>query len=507
MNNFQRISYPRIQYNTRDERYELTNKFTISLEKYEEYSKCTKPYNLESLYYSECFSLLKKPEFPIKVSARVFEDMIIKSYKSEVNSNIDISLNQNVLSKIIEKCRRIIINSPTIFELDKYDGLLSKIGDKFYFSDTVENIRELVEILDKTYFSIYIGGPGTGKTTEVCKKIRDANRVAVISLSNKAGAHFKNKFSKTSENTCDFFSYTKCRYQEVKGYDYIVFEESSMLTTNELPMILEILKNNRSSAFIFLGDTNQLPGFLGLGNLFYSMVQHYPKNVYKMTIQHRMTKETLDESNFLLNNGYFLKVYSPTEYADNLKQIIRAYPDNFIITALENSVVDYYNNAILKNYYNADDLSKIPENQEVRCISRTNLYVKETHNGKEKKVMYFFNGEFCKVKKLGQDQYEVSSSEFPKIHSKRILKTTDLLMNFEPGFAMTVHRAQGNEWDYVFLDDRSNERFRSLNLLYVGQTRSKLRSFVLSNNNVTESLKYVDFITEICNKNEIKFNI
>ncbi|MBU4463287.1 MAG: ATP-binding domain-containing protein [Proteobacteria bacterium] len=93
-----------------------------------------------------------------------------------------------------------------------------------------------------------------------------------------------------------------------------------------------------------------------------------------------------------------------------------------------------------------------------------------TQNDYSKKL---FNGDVGVIIKNVDGNYRV----FFKRFGSYIFFDIDFLPKWEPGFAVTVHKSQGTEFDDVLLvlPDNENHRLLTREIIYTGITRAKKR--------------------------------
>lgn len=474
----------------RHEHLELTNSRTLSNEKYEEYEK-SKPYDFISLYF----------HYKITGEPPVIDDEI---FTNEVQHNLDINdkyrdiwINGNALSNayrvansMLEEIKAFI---PTVtVNITPLKNLFVKNNLGMYtFRKWKEDLDKLKNMLSERDLHIIIGKPGVGKTHYTIEQLGKGGHHLVVTLSNLVGANFVSRFNRSSTaGTCEFMSYTKARFTQLENYDTVIFEEASMLSTNELPLMLKCISHSKN--VFFCGDTNQLPSFLGFGNILYGLLQEFPDKVVELKRNHRCSAAVVNGMESIMN-GAFPKVDTKNDFVAALTDALDN-EHNLIIPAFSNSKVREMNLACLTHLADSEGSSVencidkiLLKNRKIPLRSTSNQKVK---NSDGKYGYKFYNNELCKLSKEGPF-YVVQSTLYPA-HREEFM-TLDFLTldeqerprDFALAYSMTVHKSQGLEWDDVFFVNDANDWLRTRNLCYVAYTRSKKNTYILSSNENT----------------------
>lgn len=497
-----------IQFNTiaydakHGNRYYLTRSSYLSNEKYEQYKHpAFVPKTLDEAYYYIKFNGSVKFN-EILPSLNIIENNIIKKLKIK-NKHEDIWFNKNDFKLALEETKKDILSLNMIVKFDMRKMNVPAIiqnGDLVCFKHIKDELDRLSKSLkSKQNFKILIGEPGTGKTSFAIDLIKKyGSDTTVISLSNLVGANFKARFDKSNDTSicCEFESYTKARFIP-KYAKTVVFEEASMLSSNEIDIMNEFIEY--ADNVIICGDTNQLPGFLGLGNVLYGLLTEFPKNAIKLTVNHRCPPDVVETMHQIINDGIFptpsIVNYSDAQrtfktFIDNKEDAMQISFSNDTVDRLNSKAIDY-----LSKDKTTDIHGKIENilSQGIRIPIRSKENVKVERKicdrSDDKFTYLFYNGEMCWLYKNGFD-YVVKSKMFNG-HVNHYSSVSDILNHFELGYAMTVHKSQGLEFDYVFYYEAENPYFETRNICYVGYTRSKKQSFIIAPvNNVKSQINY-----------------
>lgn len=488
-------TYQVLEFNTirrRNGHLELTKSTTLSNDKYEDYSK-SKPYDFISLYYHWKITG-KTPVIDDNIIVNeIMHDLNIQEKYKDIwidGESLRAAWNQTLarkaeLKKIIPNCAERISPLKELFSKNE-SGL-------YTFTEWKNDLRALKYWIKERDAKIIIGKPGTGKTHYTIDQIAGKSTL-VVTLSNLVGANFVSRFNKSGKDgSCEFASYTKVRFMDIsRHYDNVVFEEASMLSTNELPLIIKCLHN--CDNVFFCGDTNQLPSFLGFGNILYGLITEFPNKVIELKNNHRCSQAVVNGMSSILN-GKFPQIYSANQFKALLDNAL-ANDANMIIPAFENKTVHDWNTYCLQT------LAGTTENcmENILTVKQKKIPVRATQNIKVQKSdgtyeYKFYNNELCDVTKEGKD-YVVQSRLYPS--HRKSYNSLDFITNdeyqprdFALAYSITVHKSQGLEWDEVFFMNDANDFLRNRNLCYVAYTRSRNNTYIYSSTTSTgKSITY-----------------
>lgn len=487
----------------------------------EEYEKTVEPIvngkeptTLEELYYA---IKLRGKSFPITIKNKnlivcEIEERTIKAISPKHEGiSFDTEIASNAFNAIMDS-------------LEKKDGLFNiDLADEDAICDTFSNnltqtsnpnrvmfkfmekqIKAIREELELNPVKIISGAPGTGKTQLAISEAGDC-KVLVLSLSNVVGANFCARATgeKFRYSDYQFWSYTKAHVMLSKvgtsafdAFDKIVFEEASMLSSTEFSIVLAALRTHKP--IWFLGDTYQLPGFLGLGNLFHSMIDEFPEYVKWLTYNYRAEKhpnlvsvfnevqasERIPRTQYDDVTQSLASVDGPNTSIDKWLDDVEKECDTFACAFREDDVI-MLNNIVLSNIFGIRDNELITPNGN-RYQEKVNILhqidrsfsmvcvknLKSTDSG-----YLAFNGERFVVTPNG-NMFDIQSVQF-RDHSFFRKTAQWLATNFEFGYAMTIHKLQGSEADTVlYYEPKLNNFINSTNLRYVGLSRARQKLYI-----------------------------
>lgn len=523
----------------------LTDKQTISIEAFQELlpaivsGRC---YTLEELYYANRF---RGMSLPISIDDPMFlANFVINKAYDHVNEPCkSIFCNEDLL----EDAKRIaydrIKKSSGVFTIDvsdddledcisrlvsfaedKYVNSYGMISTRSYFTKNsfIRSIKAIQESIDEnpSRLKIFIGDPGTGKSYQGIHTMGDG-KILVISLSNVVAAHIVSRAAEDGFEGYEFWSYSKARYmmamkpEIIEVYDGFILEESSMISCTELNIVLEVLKTMKPVCI--LGDTSQLPGFLGVGNLLNSLIKNYPELVTELTFNHRAAHNpdivqvfsSFKRSGKMIDTRGMQSIITSNAIMSRTNPAIKAWIDDVkhemdtFACAFKNDDVVALNNLVLSDVFHLK--SKLePKNSlyESKLNVYSELSIKGvpfevicTKNIKTETKFKAFNGERFTAIFTG-DKFLVKSKQFSK--HKLNLTVKQLALSFDLGYAMTIHKLQGSEASSVlYYEPKLSYIINPANLRYVGLSRAKVKLYIAIdkiNNPIFN--KYNDIIAE-----------
>lgn len=361
--------------------------------------------------------------------------------------------------------------------------------------------------------SIVMGGAGTGKTTIISEIIHNLEirnvPYMVASFTGKAVSRIREVIKRKTPSTLHRLI---ARSSLVPKFKHLIIDEASMVTTS---LFYEFKKKfGLDYKITFVGDPNQLEP-IGYGSLFEQMILSKLIPTYSLKHVHRTA---LSESNGILLNA--CKIIEYAQGDDTLPPFEFDLTDNFsvidgdiesvyeVIKALNRANVSS-ENATVVSPYNKDviDINKVyqqiynDENRSIvdpkgnlwmlkdRVSLKINRYDINIMNGEEGIVTDISNDAVLVTFKDGvQHAFKLKSSKDKdvKVNANGDLdgvdiddddETTELTVNLlRHSFALTVHLAQGSEWDYVIIyipQSPANNRFLNRKLVYTAISRAK----------------------------------
>ena len=461
--------------------------------------------------------------------------------KEEVNSYLFRVLKVEVSEKVVADAynsllvdERIVIKDDRLYLWEMYEAetliarrlRLLAHEDKIKYKNLDTKIKEIethygivytTEQLDAIKLAItrkvaiITGGPVTGKTTILkgildlykvlssSDKIRLNEQIALLAPTGRASKRMSEVTNFEASTIHRFLKWNKDtnRFQineyNKSSVSFVIIDEASMIDTMLLANLLKGLKS--SCHIIFVGDANQLPS-VAAGDVLNDMIESKELPVYALKnwhrqgtdskiipFAHRINEGILDRE--LLNSGSDLE-FIPCK-------------DNEIIEVIGNVCKDYnsYDLQVLAPIYKNrngiyainDHLQKLwnpksPSKKEIEGnegIYREKDKVIQLSNMKDESV---FNGDIGiidRIKLLGNKELYID-------YDGNLVKyTKSMLQNFTLGYAISIHKSQGSEFDTVlipFTFDYRKMLYRKL--IYTGVTRCKKKLILVGDINALE---------------------
>ena len=351
--------------------------------------------------------------------------------------------------------------------------------------------------------TIITGGPGTGKTTiikAIVNIIMDSKRVhdtdiALLAPTGRAAkkmmettglpAYTIHKYLGWDKDTNTFATDEYCPNKE----KYIIVDEVSMIDTLLMEALLKGIK--RDIHLILVGDYYQLPS-VSEGQILKDLIDSDCLPVIRLNKIYRQ-----NEGSYILNLAYDVK-------NKNISEDLFIKKDDYLFINSDNDntlsyVKEVVSKAIKKGYSDMDIQILAPMYKGNNGIDNLNIMLQELFNPKDKSkkeiafkdVIY---REYDKVLQLVNDPdnnvyngdigyiEEIILSDGKKIPNQININydgniveyTPDKFINFRHGYAISIHKAQGSEFDTVIIPITSNfKRMLYNKLVYTGVTRAK----------------------------------
>mgnify|MGYP002520541190 FL=1 len=448
--------------------------------------------------------------------------------KEEVNSYLFRVLKVETSEKVVEDAynsllvdERIVIKNDRLYLKEMYEAetliarrlRLLAHEDKISYKNLDKKIKEIetrygivytdeqleaIKLAITRKVAIITGGPGTGKTTILkgildlykvlssSNKVRLDEQIALLAPTGRASKRMSEVTNFEASTIHRFLKWNKDtnRFQineyNKSSVSFVIIDEASMIDTMLLANLLRGLKS--SCHIIFVGDANQLPS-VAAGDVLNDMIESKELPVYALKnwhrqgsdskiipFAHRINEGILDKE--LLNSGSDLE-FIPCR-------------DNEIIKVIEDVCKDYnsYDLQVLAPIYKNrngiyainDHLQKLwnpksPSKKEIEgseSIYRENDKVIQLANMKDESVFNGDIGVIDRIKLLGNKELYID-------YDGNLVKyTKSMLQNFTLGYAISIHKSQGSEFDTVLIPftlDYRKMLYRKL--IYTGVTRCK----------------------------------
>lgn len=381
--------------------------------------------------------------------------------------------------------------------------------------------------------SVITGGPGTGKSTllkYILKIFKDnfGDNIGLCAPTGKAARRMAECTGVDNASTIhsllgldtDYNWSTECQNIGSIPYDLLVIDESSMLDMELAYLLMASIP--QTCKVIFLGDVDQLPS-VGAGNVLNEMINSGVIPVTKLNQIYRQAEDSLiitnsfnlnkGKTNFKFNNDFLVRGTEKTAVND----IVRYYsllvenrgmsPDKVqILTPYRSeryNASTYQINKLIQQKINPPSKTK----EEIlinRITFRDGDRIVQQKNNQEVK-----NGDVGKIIKISLNKELGCTTAIIDFGEDRIIEYTEREMlenKLDLAYAVTVHKAQGMEYDVVIMPSiGEHEPMLTRKLVYTAWTRAKkklliigdMKHFVKAAGNTNEAVRNTFFAQRI----------
>lgn len=433
----------------------------------------------------------------------------------------------------LSKQKRVVIKKEKYYLKELYDAE-EYIADRIYRLNNMERrklpklkekIKELEQKIGITYdesqknaiinslnnnFTITTGGPGTGKTTIIKGIIRMLVDTCHISPQNIALLAPTGRASRKLIEVCNIPAYTIHKYLgwdkdnntfshneiNVCKEEYIIVDEASMIDTM---LMFSLLKGTRlDSKFIFIGDYYQLPS-VSQGQVLKDMIDSEVLDVIKLNNLYRQK-----DGNYIINLAHEIK---NKELSDNFLTKKEDYnfievDNDYVLTSIKDIILK----ALEKGYREKDIQVLAPMYKSQNGIDKLNKMLQEIFNPKSNDKNELIVGnkiyrEGDKILELVNDSdnsisngdlgYIINITNKEKNGNKKneiivdfdgniVSFSPDKFINITHGYAISVHKSQGGEFNMVIIPFvNSFKRMLYNKLIYTAVTRAKSKLILI----------------------------
>ena len=433
----------------------------------------------------------------------------------------------------LSKQKRVVIKKEKYYLKELYDAE-EYIADRIYRLNNMERrklpklkekIKELEQKIGITYdesqknaiitslnnnFTITTGGPGTGKTTIIKGIIRMLVDTCHISPQNIALLAPTGSASRKLIEVCNIPAYTIHKYLgwdkdnntfshneiNVCKEEYIIVDEASMIDTM---LMFSLLKGTRlDSKFIFIGDYYQLPS-VSQGQVLKDMIDSEVLDVIKLNNLYRQK-----DGNYIIDLAHEIK---NKELSDNFLTKKEDYnfievDNDYVLTSIKDIILK----ALEKGYREKDIQVLAPMYKSQNGIDNLNKMLQEIFNPKsnDKNELTVGNKTYRegdKVLELVNDSdnsisngdlgYIINITNKEKNGNKKneiivdfdgniVSFSPDKFINITHGYAISVHKSQGGEFNMVIIPFvNSFKRMLYNKLIYTAVTRAKSKLILI----------------------------
>ena len=466
-------------------------------------------------------------------------------FKEEIASYLPRVLGVNITEKLfldslesLEKNLSIVKKEDRYYLKEMYESetlitkrfrMLSREED-IVIKDIDSKIKELENLFGITYneqqFSaiknsllkkilIITGGPGTGKTTimkGITELYRTINKLSYEQLQEKiallapTGRAAKRMSESTLLRASTIHRFLKWQKEtnkfQVNEYnksrvEFVIIDEGSMIDTYLMASLLKGISAN--CKIILVGDDHQLPS-VGPGQVLHDLIESNCLQKVELTELYRQGKDSniltlaydirqgeVNEEVFNIGDDLTFIKATPSQVVDNVLEITDTYQDlsykEFqILCPMYKTIagIDEINRHV-QNKVNPKSKNK-KEIQYGDVIFRENDKVLQLTNMPDENV---YNGDIGIIKEIKISPKKEIIIDF----DNNIVKyTPSNFNNFRLAYAISIHKAQGSEFDVVIIPIvRNYNKMLYRKLIYTGITRSKKKLYLIGDIN---ALKY-----------------
>lgn len=346
--------------------------------------------------------------------------------------------------------------------------------------------------------SLIVGGPGTGKTTivrgmvEMFKEYYPYSHMIVVAPTGRAAKRINeicNCESKTIHSLLKWNKETNTFAYDIDNpiiYDALIIDEFSMVDNSLFASLLKASRHVKKICII--GDDNQLPS-IRPGNLLHDFIKSDIFVTCKLNTNYRQSKgnEIISLANDIIDNNVDLSryhndiyYYHPKNNNFDLISLIKEDIDNGysldeiqVLTPMYKGNFGIDNlNALLQNTFNPRDINK-NEKKVGNTIFRENDKILQLKNRPNDDV---YNGDIGILEEINEKEKYLLVN-YQGIY---VFYQFDELQDITLAYAMSVHKAQGSEYQIVyFIISPNNINMLNKNLIYTAISRSKYKLVII----------------------------
>ena len=525
------------------DKYALENGFEINNYKR---IKCGIKYSLVKITYNgHCCTLeanlikyvkelLKVEDDDIEhclIDLNVKEEIVIEKREDEnwVYSKEIYDAEANIASKLI-----LLDSAQNIKRIAGFDSELEKIEKAGNINLSAKQ-KEAIQSINSNNVVIITGGPGTGKTT-IIKNVIDiykshGKKVVLCAPTGRAAkrmTEMTGEEAKTLHRLLEIGKIEKVNEFTIMNYevapidaDVIIVDEASMVDIYLMNYLLNGIY--QGTKLILVGDTDQLPS-VGPGSVLKDIINSERiKTIFLDEIFRQAAQSKIIVNSHKVNDGeYFLEKEEQEGLKDDFFYIKEKSQDimlDQIISLCKGRLknfgdYDFFENIQIlsptkKGLLGTKELNKRlqeelnPSNDEKkekkvgevifregdRVMQVKNNYDIYWEKGNTLSLTYesgtgIFNGELGKIVKIDflNKQIKILFDD-----EKEAWYAFSDMDQIEHAYAITVHKAQGSEFDVVIMVvTQSSAMLLTRNLLYTGLTRAKKLLILIGNDNVVK---------------------
>lgn len=432
-----------------------------------------------------------------------------------------------------------------LIELDKYKNIkkIPRFQKELELFEEKSNIelsdkqKEAIKAINDNNVCVITGGPGTGKTTIIKAMIelfkQNEMKPVLCAPTGRAAKRMTEatgEESKTLHRLLEIGSFVSNETQNVNTSLSVAPIDADIIIVDEMSMVDLFLMNYLCKAIyngtklVLVGDIDQLPS-VGPGNVLKDIIQSEVittitlNKIFRQAAQskiivnahrvnegvHFIQKEEIEEKEIQYLEDFFyidendknkilyqvvslsgerLKNYGDYDFLKNI-QIITPTKKGELGTKELNKLLQQtvnpendtkkekkFGDSIFRE---GDRIMQIKNNYEIYWEKKNPIF--ESGSG-------VFNGEFGTIQKINEQEKQI---QIQFDDEKIAWYPFNELEQIEHAYAITVHKAQGSEFDVVIMViGPSAPMLLTRNLLYTGMTRAKKLLIMIGNKNIID---------------------
>lgn len=373
--------------------------------------------------------------------------------------------------------------------------------------------RKAIEWGVNNNITIITGGPGTGKTTiltAIVNILIEANKLkeSEIALLAPTGRAAKKMMETTGISASTIHKYLgwdkdtntfSTNEYSPRNEKYIIVDEVSMIDTLLMEALLKGIKRN--AKLILVGDYYQLPS-VSEGQILKDIIDSDSLPVIRLNQIYRQT-----DGSYILNLAYDIKEKNISEDLfikkddylfingdnDNTMSIIK----EVILKAIKKGYTDREVQVLAPMYKSLngiDNLNKVLQDLfNPKSDKKKEIIIKDVTYREYDKVLQLvndpdnnvYNGDIGYIEDIIISDGKNITNQININYDGNIVEyTPDKFVNFRHGYAISIHKAQGSEFDTVIMPILpSFKRMLYNKLVYTGVTRAKKSLVVIGDAN------------------------
>lgn len=443
----------------------------------------------------------------VQKTARVQYHYIAKVLDDMVEAGLVVKIDDKYMLKKYYEIEKYIA--------EKFKAIISQPIDEYIAGEVIYVIEQIIKHTEEetgiafsdeqinavknaflNRISIITGGAGTGKSTIIKLIYKIAKHLGLDPIVMTPTGKAANRLSDLGARTIHFvLGWDGVKANQRVHNKFIIIDEASMV---DLEIAYELLSNIDDKIFlVFVGDPYQLPA-VGSGALFEVMINSelFTISVLSHVYRQKGTSEILDLAHainarnyqriigYVNKSGEQLKitVATPEKIVNAIKYLLSQNPNNIIIlTPVRNIFIGNFNssrfNYLARKFVKSharvicieNDYERMVFNGDMGIITRGHLDSLYSDAYSDETIKVLFNGK----------EHEYNSFAISRY--------------LEPAYAITVHKAQGSEFEEVVIIPILSEhvRYWDKKTLYTAVTRAKKKLIILTDLNYTQIFQHI----------------